>query len=73
VVGAGAHGIAAGAVREGSWGDEVVVVEDVDAAASLLEAELRPGDVVLLKASNGAGLWRLGDLLTGAAGAGVRP
>jgi len=73
VVGRGAHGIAAGAVREGSWGDEVVVVDDVDAAAELLEAELRPGDVVLLKASNGAGLWRLGDLLTGATGTEVRP
>ncbi|QZN84465.1 UDP-N-acetylmuramoyl-tripeptide--D-alanyl-D-alanine ligase [Cellulomonas sp. C5510] len=64
VVGEGARGIAAGAVREGSWGDEVVVVDDVDAAAELLGSELRPGDVVLLKASNGAGLWRLGDLLT---------
>ena len=53
--------------------DEVVVVDDVDAAAELLEAELRPGDVVLLKASNGAGLWRLGDLLTGATGTEVRP
>lgn len=74
VVGAGARGIAAGAVREGSWGDEVVVVEDVDAAAALLELELRAGDVVLVKSSQGSGLWRLGDLLTGAAApAEVRP
>ncbi|GIG37243.1 UDP-N-acetylmuramoyl-tripeptide--D-alanyl-D-alanine ligase [Cellulomonas pakistanensis] len=70
VVGPGALGIFAGAQREGSWGDEVVMVDDVDAAAAFLEGELRPGDVVLLKASNGAGLWRLGDLLTGAEPAG---
>jgi UDP-N-acetylmuramoyl-tripeptide--D-alanyl-D-alanine ligase len=64
VVGPGALGIFAGAQREGSWGDEVVMVDDVDAATAFLERELRAGDVVLLKASNGAGLWRLGDLLT---------
>jgi UDP-N-acetylmuramoyl-tripeptide--D-alanyl-D-alanine ligase len=40
------------------------MVDDVDAATAFLERELRAGDVVLLKASNGAGLWRLGDLLT---------
>jgi UDP-N-acetylmuramoyl-tripeptide--D-alanyl-D-alanine ligase len=66
VVGAGALGIFAGAQREGSWGDEVVMVDDVDAAAAFLSDALRPGDVVLVKSSNGAGLWRLGDLLTGA-------
>lgn len=74
VVGSGALGIFAGAQREGSWGDEVVMVDDVDAATAFLARELRAGDVVLLKASNGAGLWRLGDLLTDAAdaaGAGV--
>lgn len=63
VVGDGARAIADGAAHEGSWGDEVVLVEDVDAAAKLLEAELRPGDVVLVKSSLGAGLWRLGDRL----------
>lgn len=63
VVGRGALGIAAGAQREGSWGDEVVMVDDVDAAAELLRTELRAGDVVLVKSSNDAGLWRLGDLL----------
>ncbi|MFF1528728.1 UDP-N-acetylmuramoyl-tripeptide--D-alanyl-D-alanine ligase [Cellulomonas sp. NPDC058312] len=70
VVGKGALGIAAGAQREGSWGDEVAIVDDVDAAAALLERELRPGDVVLVKSSQDAGLWRLGDLLT-AGGAGA--
>ncbi|WP_129339600.1 UDP-N-acetylmuramoyl-tripeptide--D-alanyl-D-alanine ligase [Cellulomonas endophytica] len=64
VVGAGAHRIADGAQQEGSWGDEVAVVDTVDDAAALLDAELRPGDVVLVKSSYGAGLWRLGDHLT---------
>ncbi|HEY0119141.1 MAG TPA: UDP-N-acetylmuramoyl-tripeptide--D-alanyl-D-alanine ligase [Cellulomonas sp.] len=63
VVGDGARAIADGASHEGSWGDEVALVDDVDAAAALLETELRPGDVVLVKSSYGAGLWRLGDRL----------
>jgi UDP-N-acetylmuramoyl-tripeptide--D-alanyl-D-alanine ligase len=66
VVGAGAQAIADGALREGSWGDEVAMVEDVDAAAAFLAGELRAGDVVLVKSSYGAGLWRLGDILTAA-------
>jgi UDP-N-acetylmuramoyl-tripeptide--D-alanyl-D-alanine ligase len=73
VVGEGALGIFAGAQREGSWGDEVVMVDDVDAAAAFLEGALRPGDVVLVKSSNDAGLWRLGDLLTDGTPAEVRP
>jgi UDP-N-acetylmuramoyl-tripeptide--D-alanyl-D-alanine ligase len=64
VVGAGAQPIADGALREGSWGDEVAMVDDVDAAAAFLAGELRAGDVVLVKSSYGAGLWRLGDILT---------
>ncbi len=63
VVGDGARAIADGAAQEGSWGDEVVLVDDVDAAAALLQERLRPGDVVLVKSSYGAGLWRLGDRL----------
>lgn len=68
VVGEGARAIADGAQREGSWGDEVAVVGDIESAADFLEHELRAGDVVLVKSSYGAGLWRLGDrLLAGAA------
>lgn len=60
-----------GAVMEGSWGpwgpdaDDrgVVGVADVDAALALLRSELRPGDVVLVKASNAAGLGALADVL----------
>ena len=66
VVGDGARAIRDGANHEGSWGDEVVLADDVDAAAAFLADELRPGDVVLVKSSFGAGLWRLGDRLVGA-------
>lgn len=52
-----------GAVMEGSWGSESVLVPDADAALALLAAELSPGDVVLVKASNAAGLGTLADRL----------
>ncbi len=52
-----------GAVMEGSWGSEATPVADADAALELLRAELRPGDVVLVKASNAAGLGRVADAL----------
>ena len=54
-----------GAVMEGSWGGEATMVADADAALALLRAELRPGDVVLVKASNAAGLGALADALVG--------
>ena len=54
-----------GAVMEGSWGSESTPVPDADAALELLRAELRPGDVVLVKASNAAGLGALADKLIG--------
>ncbi len=72
VVGAGAMAIHDGARHEGSWGDEVHPVEDVEEAAEVLAARLEPGDVVLIKASNGTGLWRLADRLA-AAGDGGGP
>ena len=52
-----------GAVMEGSWGSEATAVADADAALDLLRAELRAGDVVLVKASNSAGLGALADAL----------
>jgi UDP-N-acetylmuramoyl-tripeptide--D-alanyl-D-alanine ligase len=52
-----------GAVMEGSWGPEAAMVADVDAALALLRAELAAGDVVLVKASNAAGLGALADAL----------
>ena len=59
VVGPQAGGIHAGAVLEGSWGDESVHVPDVESAVALLRRELTPGDVVLVKASRSAGLERV--------------
>ena len=59
VVGAAAGGIHAGAVLEGSWGSESLHVPDVDAAVALLQEQLEPGDVVLVKASRSAGLERV--------------
>ncbi|WP_420108882.1 UDP-N-acetylmuramoyl-tripeptide--D-alanyl-D-alanine ligase [Mycolicibacter arupensis] len=53
-----------GAVMEGSWGAEATAVPDVDAALALLRAELQSGDVVLVKASNSAGLTSLAQALT---------
>ncbi|WP_415950856.1 UDP-N-acetylmuramoyl-tripeptide--D-alanyl-D-alanine ligase [Streptomyces sp. KLOTTS4A1] len=45
-----------GAYNEGSWGEESVHVSDAQAAVDLLRKELRPGDVVLVKASRSVGL-----------------
>ena len=52
-----------GAVMEGSWGGEATIVADAEAALALLRAELQPGDVVLVKASNAAGLGALADAI----------
>ena len=52
-----------GAVMEGSWGSESIQVPDADSALELLRAELSPGDVVLVKASNAAGLGALAEAL----------
>ncbi|MGH3634079.1 MAG: glutamate ligase domain-containing protein, partial [Mycobacterium sp.] len=60
-----------GAVMEGSWGAEASLVADADAALALLRAELQPGDVVLVKASNTAGLGALADALIADDGRGV--
>jgi UDP-N-acetylmuramoyl-tripeptide--D-alanyl-D-alanine ligase len=59
VVGPEAGGIHAGAVLEGSWGEESVHVDDADAAVALLREEVAAGDVVLVKASRSAGLERV--------------
>ncbi len=59
VIGSAAAGIHAGAVLEGSWGEESVHVDDVDAAVALLREQLEPGDVVLVKASRSVGLERV--------------
>ncbi|WP_337059655.1 UDP-N-acetylmuramoyl-tripeptide--D-alanyl-D-alanine ligase [Kineococcus sp. G2] len=63
VVGSGARPVYTGAVMEGSWGEEAAFAADADEAGALLAEQLRPGDVVLVKASNGAGLGRLAERL----------
>ncbi|WP_037906122.1 UDP-N-acetylmuramoyl-tripeptide--D-alanyl-D-alanine ligase [Actinacidiphila yeochonensis] len=45
-----------GAYNEGSWGEESVHVSDADAAVDLLRTQVRPGDIVLVKASRSVGL-----------------
>ncbi|MGO2051713.1 UDP-N-acetylmuramoyl-tripeptide--D-alanyl-D-alanine ligase [Glutamicibacter sp. 287] len=61
VIGWGAKLAYNSAVLEGSWGDEAYFVEDLDEARTLLQEQLLPGDIVLFKSSNGAGLRFLGD------------
>jgi UDP-N-acetylmuramoyl-tripeptide--D-alanyl-D-alanine ligase len=58
-VGEAARPIQHGAALEGSWDGESSWVPDVDAAIAVLRAELRPGDVVLVKASRAARLERV--------------
>ncbi|MCN9239787.1 UDP-N-acetylmuramoyl-tripeptide--D-alanyl-D-alanine ligase [Streptomyces sp. RY43-2] len=59
-----------GAYNEGSWGEESVHVSDAQAAVHLLRSQLRPGDVVLVKASRSVGLESVAQALleTGAEG-----
>ena len=52
-----------GAVMEGARGSEATIAADADAALVLLRAELQPGDVVLVKASNAADLGALAESL----------
>lgn len=61
VVGTPARAMHVGAVMEGSWGDESMFVPDMQSAYDVLERELAPGDIVLVKSSNGSGLRFLGD------------
>ncbi|MBW1604005.1 UDP-N-acetylmuramoyl-tripeptide--D-alanyl-D-alanine ligase [Streptomyces sp. JJ66] len=61
-----------GAKNEGSWGEESVHVSDARAAIDLVRSELRPGDVVLVKASRSAGLEQVASaLLDGGEGEGA--
>ena len=68
VVGHGAADIAEGARDAGLAPDAVLRTSDRDAARDLLLAELRDGDVVLVKASRGIALDVLVDELVAALG-----
>jgi UDP-N-acetylmuramoyl-tripeptide--D-alanyl-D-alanine ligase len=65
VVGQGARPIYEAALREGSWGDEAAFVATIEEAHEHLDGYLASGDTVLVKASQGSGLWRLADELVG--------
>lgn len=56
-VGEGARAIHMGAAHEGSWGEESIYVESVEAALEALDVD--PKDVVLVKASRAIGLERV--------------
>lgn len=63
VVGPAAKRIHLSASAEGSWDGESLYAESAEDAEELLEQIVRPGDTVLVKASNAAGLRTLGDRL----------
>ena len=65
VVGAGARRIHLAAIAQGSWDGESIFAADLDAAYDVICDLLQPGDVVLVKSSNSAGLRHLGDRLAG--------
>ncbi|MGO2659910.1 UDP-N-acetylmuramoyl-tripeptide--D-alanyl-D-alanine ligase [Mycetocola reblochoni] len=63
VVGPEARRLHITAINEGSWDGESVYTDTQDEAFELLRRILRPGDTVLVKSSNSAGLRFLGDRL----------
>ena len=63
VVGPAATAIADGAIAAGFDVSSVTVVDDVGGAVKALEADLRPDDVVLVKASRSADLQRVAEAL----------
>lgn len=72
VVGRGAMAIAAGALDAGMDPARISTAADADAVLALLPPRLRPGDVVLVKASRGIGLDRVVDGLRDELGQGER-
>jgi UDP-N-acetylmuramoyl-tripeptide--D-alanyl-D-alanine ligase len=62
-----------GAHLEGSWNGESEHVADIEAAIDILNRELRPNDVVLVKASRSVGLERVAQALLAAASAADPP
>lgn len=63
VVGPGARRLHITAINEGSWDGESTYVETADEALDLVTSLAQPGDTVLVKSSNAAGLRHLGDRL----------
>jgi UDP-N-acetylmuramoyl-tripeptide--D-alanyl-D-alanine ligase len=63
VVGKAARRMHISTINEGSWDGESAFVDTQDEAFELLQREVAPGDTVLVKSSNSAGLRFLGDRL----------
>jgi UDP-N-acetylmuramoyl-tripeptide--D-alanyl-D-alanine ligase len=63
VVGPAARRMHISTINEGSWDGESLYVDTPDEAFDLLSRSLKPGDIVLVKSSNSAGLRFLGDRL----------
>ncbi|TFC87104.1 UDP-N-acetylmuramoyl-tripeptide--D-alanyl-D-alanine ligase [Cryobacterium sp. TMT4-31] len=63
VVGRAARRMHISTINEGSWDGESAYVETADEAFDLLRDTVKPGDTVLVKSSNSAGLRFLGDRL----------
>lgn len=62
-VGAVGPSMADAAIEQGMKPEAVICVSDVDSAYEVLEQNLEKSDVLLVKASHGAGLWQLGKRL----------
>jgi UDP-N-acetylmuramoyl-tripeptide--D-alanyl-D-alanine ligase len=62
-VGEEARPVLDGARAEPGWHGEAVAAADASTAVEMLDNRLRPGDVVLVKASKSAGLWEVADRL----------
>ena len=65
VIGEEAKLIHMGAMQEGSWDGESQFIDSISEAFGVIREKLLPGDVVLVKSSNVAGLRFLGDDLAG--------
>ena len=61
-VGSGTRALSASAIAEGL---NVINAENPDSALVVLSKTLEPGDAVLVKGSNGSGVWRIADALNG--------
>jgi UDP-N-acetylmuramoyl-tripeptide--D-alanyl-D-alanine ligase len=62
-VGSDAKAVFSGAEAESGWDGEAIWVPDNESAIAELRSRLRPGDVVLVKASRVAALWEVADAL----------
>lgn len=62
-VGEGARGIQQGAAGESDWPGVATFAAGADDALAMVQGEIRPGDVVLVKASRATGLEKLAEAL----------